>query len=73
MSEAPKKIWLDAWTEHPYWSEKKQPYPCVKYIRADIVEEMREALISLRLYLGEEEWRSHFDNAQAALKRLEEE
>ena len=73
MSEAPKKIWIGE--THGYW----MTHPCfdsdTPYIRADIVEEMREALAGLVEYVG----RDHAGVGLAelhgkgiyALKRLE--
>ena len=43
---APKKIWIDPdWNRHPYW----ESFPIgnmSEYIRADIVEEMRRAMVA---------------------------
>ena len=65
MSEAPKKIWYDPYSFET-GSEKLSQHD-TQYIRADIVEEMREALRDL------EQWVSGtgYDKARAALKRLE--
>ena len=81
MNEAPKKIWLDsegaAW-EH--YSEEDTPY-----IRADIVDELVEAL-EKGMGFNEAYWKlinfspsdtglikELTDKARAALKKLEEE
>ena len=71
MSEAPSRIWIDPdWNRHPYW----ESFPIgnmSEYIRADIVEEMREALektAELVEILGHRAVK-----ARSALKRLEEE
>lgn len=66
MNEAPKKIWLgsDMMTWEQY-SEDDTPY-----IRADIVDELVEALKYCMRYNGYD-----YDDrpAEAALKKLEEE
>ena len=66
---APKKIWIDPdWNRHPYW----ESFPIgnmSEYIRADIVEEMREALEELLVSVES----IGTNKAKAALKRLEEE
>jgi len=67
MNEAPKKIWLDsdgsAW-EH--YSEDDTPY-----IRADIVDELVEALKYVMTAHGEQ-LSDAFEKAQDALAKLEE-
>ena len=86
MNEAPKKIWLTnamqsmiprADPNDPPFPAGMKPIRSTIYIRADIVEEMREALEGLVEYVG----RDHAGVGLAklhgkgiyALKRLEEE
>ena len=64
---APKSIWIGLDTVS--WNSEETRNHDQKYIRADIVEETREALIDLKQWVSG----TGYDKAQAALKRLEEE
>ena len=85
MAEAPKKIWYDPY--HFEAGSEKLSQHDTQYIRADIVEEMREALEEVLLaerfsnrppvtvYQAEEKLdriKYAVTKAQTALKRLEE-
>ena len=68
MNEAPKKIWLSPCME---WEDVvQQSQSDIPYIRADIVDELVEALKYCMRYNGYD-----YDDrpAEAALKKLEEE
>ena len=90
MSEAPKKIWLDEIVvagRSSFILLRDEEFASQGYIRADIVEEMREALSlvasTFRFYEGHHEAngaqtkaqmnRELADQMEAALDRLEEE
>ena len=75
MSEAPKKIWVEQdfrdWAVDPL--DYAQGTKLTQYIRADIVEEMREALeYAAMLFLNEGNLSQH-DEIESLLNRLEEE
>ena len=73
MNEAPKEIWLDSdMTAWEHYSEEDTPY-----IRADIVDELVEALKGLAVHdFGANGWNHSAERyaikARAALKKLEE-
>ena len=76
MSEAPKKIWVEQefrdWAVDPL--DYAQGTELTQYIRADIVEEMRVALLGLIAdFVINGYTDDDIEKAQAALKRLEEE
>ena len=68
MSEAPKKIWM---VEETCWLNHDQPSGDIPYIRADIVDELVEAL---KYCLGFNGHAFMYDDtkARAALAKLEE-
>lgn len=73
MNEAPKKIWVDA--ELDVYGYKEQGTQL--YIRADIVDELVEALtVFLKLHDNKvdiaEAWETSMEEARAALKKLED-
>ena len=69
MNEAPEKIWLDSdMTAWKQYSEDDTPY-----IRADIVDELVEALKAVVRYVGNSGDDYLADKVRAALKKLEEE
>ena len=68
--ETPKKVWMRVNMAPKRLMEEKLFDDDVQYIRADIVEEMREVLQELCDFgIGT----ARIDRARAALKRLEEE
>ncbi len=79
MSEAPKKIWVECYEDEDdgeldlFFSAKGHGE---EYIRADIVEEMREALEMFQAWMTDIHTYTLLEvdmKAEAALKRLEEE
>ena len=69
MNEVPKKIWVDAELDvYDYEEQGSQPY-----IRADIVDELVEALkwMTNILVVETETAVKAIDRAEAALKKLE--
>ena len=69
MSEAPKKIWVLVEPSGQLIAGYTDYRSKIKYIRADIVEEMREALEELLVSVES----IGTNKAKAALKRLDEE
>ena len=69
MSEAPKKIWVLVEPSGQLIAGYTDYRSKIKYIRADIVEEMREALEQCLKVNGYQNAREMIN---AALKRLEE-
>ena len=69
---APKILWLDS---SGYPARDRHIYECdTKYIRADIVEEMRKALLGLIAdFVINGYTDDDIEKARVALKRLEEE
>jgi hypothetical protein len=68
MNEAPKKIWLDS--DMTAWKQYSEDDTL--YIRADIVDELAEALKYVMTAHGEQ-LSDAFEKAQDALAKLEEE
>ena len=68
---APKKIWIEPADQELGWWENGETGTDTQYIRADIVEEMREALEHYCKVMQSMNMTSY--TAQAALKLLEEE
>lgn len=70
MSEAPKKIWLETedYSESMLWFLKMKTNGATPYIRADIVEEMRDKLIKasqvFRAYQAHHEAKGDIDKAE---------
>ena len=77
MSEAPKKLWIDPdylEDETDCISKVKVLDRDIQYIRADIVEEMRKALLGLIAdFVINGYTDDDIEKARVALKRLEEE
>ena len=75
MSEAPKRVWMRVNMAPKRLMEEKLFDDDVEYIRADIVEEMREALEKLAKLGNGDQYGNSVGNeiARAALKLLEEE
>lgn len=70
MNEAPKKIWkVSGYWEFYSTNENENE---ISYIRADIADELVEALKYVMTAHGEQ-LSDAFEKAQAALKKLEEE
>lgn len=81
MNEAPKKIWM---VKETCWLNHDQPSGDIPYIRADIVDELVEALTWIdnrcpKQILEQEPHKAHWEAAhdagacaRAALKKLEE-
>jgi hypothetical protein len=76
MSEAPKKIWIETFFAKRFFtSQEIRTHGTTEYIRADIVEEMREALLLALCTLNTDDPLSikAFEACDAAYKRLEQE
>ena len=70
MSKAPKKIWIDPHVGTSPYADNR----ITQYIRADIVEEMREALNLASVWSNQRLFiQAVKPKIEAALKRLEEE
>jgi len=72
--EAPKKIWMDAYSAKYDWNETSSSED-IPYIREDVVLKLVEALEGLLAYSGiieERDSNCATNKARAALKALEE-
>ena len=78
MNEAPKKVWIHEgfWRsgDAGYWTGDEKTFSeDIHYIRADLVDELVEALKAVVRYAGNSGDDYLADKARAALKKLEEE